>query len=196
MSPGGGHFLMIKKAQELLDQADYVIGWNSKSFDVKHLKAHMFAYDMLPPSPHVDIDLMVQLSRNFSFAAKSMAYVSKVKGMEGKASSGGQDTWRTLRFGTGDKLRQAQRRMKKYNVRDVDQTLELFYEMRPWLSGLNVGLHLDDGELHCPNCGGTHLQFRGQAGNATYVYKRFQCVDCGKWGRDRTSFKSVPVVGI
>src|SRR6185312_12569394 len=29
-TPGGGHFLMFRKAQELLSEADYVVGWNSK----------------------------------------------------------------------------------------------------------------------------------------------------------------------
>lgn len=196
MAPGGGHFLMIDKAHELFNEADYIVGWNSKSFDIKHLRGHMFAYDMLPPSPHVDIDLMTATTRNFAFMAKSMAYMSKVKGTAGKESSGGADTWRNLRFGQDDVLRRARRKMKKYNVQDVDNTLELFYDYRPWLTGLNLGLHTIDGELHCSNCEGTHLQYRGEAGNNTYRYKRFQCQECGKWGRDTKSFKSIAATGI
>src|SRR5258708_5204658 len=72
-TPFGGHFFMIEKAHELLDQADYVVGWNSKSFDVKHLRASMYAYNLKPPSPHVDIDLMTECARNFAFPAKSLA---------------------------------------------------------------------------------------------------------------------------
>lgn len=196
MAPGGGHYKMIQKAHSLFDEAHYIVGWNSKSFDIKHLRGHMFAYDLLPPSPHVDIDLMTASSRNFAFMAKSMAYMSKVKGTDGKLASGGSDTWRTLRFGQGDVLRRAQRKMKKYNIQDVDNTLDLYYEYRPWLTGLNLGLHTDDGELHCPNCAGTHLQYRGQAGNGTHKYRRFQCQSCGRWGRDIRSFAKVEVAGI
>jgi hypothetical protein len=197
MAPGGGHFLMIKKAQELLTEADYVVGWNSKSFDIKHLRGHMYAYDLLPPAPHVDIDLMIQCKRNFSFMANSMAYISKVKSMEGKAATGGADLWRTLRYADGDILRRAQRRMKKYNLRDVDLTLELFYDMRPWLSNLNLGLYSEDSdEMSCSNCESTDIQYRGSAGNLTYRYRRFQCNSCGKWGKDTHSFTKTTTVGI
>lgn len=195
LAPGGGHKVMIAKAHQLLDEADYVVGYNSKNFDIKHLKSHMWVYDMLPPAPHVDIDLMQAVSRNFAFMAKSMAYISKVKAMEGKAETE-KGLWRKLRWSVGDELRAAQRQMRHYNIRDVDQTVELFIDMRPWLSGLNVGLYNDDGELHCTNCNSTHLQYRGQAGNRTYSYRRFQCQDCGKWGRDSRSFKKTEIVGI
>lgn len=194
-APGGGHYLMIKKAHHLLDEADYVVGWNSKNFDIKHLRANFYAYDMQPPSPHTDIDLMLQCSKNFALPAKSMAYVSKMKGMAGKLKNE-PNLRRKLRYADGDILRRAQRSMKRYNIQDVNQTLELFNDQRAWLSGLNLGLHADDGKLHCSNCGGTHLQYRGVAGNRTYAYKRFQCQSCGKWGRDSKSFKSTSVVGI
>ncbi|MEC4857213.1 hypothetical protein R2325_16685 [Mycobacteroides chelonae] len=195
MAPGGGHLKMITTAHELLNKADYVVGWNSKNFDMKHLRSHMFAYNMKPPSPHVDLDLMHAVSKNFAFMYKSMAYISKIKQMAGKESTEA-GLWRTLRYGQGDVLRRARRSMKRYNIRDVDQTLELFYDMRPWLTGMNLGLFEDDDELHCPNCNSTHLTYQGSRKNATYAYRRFQCQDCGKWGRDTRSFKRVEVTGI
>jgi hypothetical protein len=194
-TPGGGHYAMIARAHALFDAADYVVGWNSKNFDIKHLKYHFWMYDMKPPSPHVDIDLMQQCSRNFAPMAKSLSYITKIKGMEGKASTT-KGLWHALRWATGDELRAAQREMKLYNIQDVDQTVEVFYDMRGWLSGMNVGLYDDDGGIRCSNCGSDHIQYRGQAGNRTYKYKRFQCVACGKWGRDAKSFESVPSLGI
>ncbi|QNL30798.1 DnaQ-like DNA polymerase III subunit [Mycobacterium phage Estes] len=194
-APGGGHRKMIEKAHELFDTADYVVGYNSKNFDVKHLRTAFWLYDLLPPAPHVDIDLMTQNSRNFALHAKSMAHALKVKGLDGKVQNE-KGLWRTLRTGQGDVLRRARRSMKKYNVGDVDRTVELYYDMLPWLSGMNLGLYNDDGVLVCSNCSSDHLQYRGNAGNRTYKYKRFQCQSCGKWGRDSRSFESIASLGI
>ncbi|QSM01130.1 DnaQ-like DNA polymerase III subunit [Mycobacterium phage Nanosmite] len=202
VAPGGGHKVMIDKAHALLDEADYVVGYNSRYFDMGHLRTSFVAYDHLrnnPPSPWVDIDLYQQLNRVANgFFSRRLAYISEVLGLEGKEKTGGEDLWRTLRWAQGDVLRRAERKMKKYNIRDVDLTEELYYELRPWLTGLNVGLYEDDATdlVSCPNCGSGHLQYRGQAGNRTYIYRRFQCQDCGKWGRDRNSFKSVASLGI
>ncbi|AGM12327.1 DnaQ-like DNA polymerase III subunit [Mycobacterium phage Bricole] len=194
-TPGGGHKRMVEKARELFDEADYIVGFNSKNFDVKYLRADMWLYDLSQPAPHVDIDLMQQATKNFKLYAKSMKYLAKAKAMEGKEQTE-LGLWRKLRFADGDVLRRAQRAMKKYNIRDVDQTLELFYDMRGWLSGMNLALYEDDIGPFCPNCASANLQYRGWAGNRTYKYRRFQCTDCGKWGRDAKSFASVQSIGI
>lgn len=194
-APGGGHLKMIEKAHELFDEAHYIVGWNSKNFDIKHLKYHFWMYDMRPPSPHVDIDLMQQCTRNFAPMAKSLSYITKIKGMDGKLPTSG-GLWSKLRWSTGDELRAAQREMKRYNINDVDETLAVYYDMRGWLSGMNVGLYTDDDEICCSNCGETHINYRGTAGNRTYKYKRFQCQKCGKWGRDSKSFESVASLGV
>lgn len=194
-TPGGGHRAMIEKAAELFDEADYVVGWNSKGFDVKHLRAAFWYYGILPPSPHVDIDLMLQLKRIAATYSKSMSFAATAKGLEGKASTP-PGLWRDLRFAKGKALREAQRDMKIYNGRDVDQTLELFEDMRPWLNGLNLGLFTDDDEPQCPNCESKNIHYRGLTSGTSYRYPRFRCTECGKWGRDTRSESRVNVVGI
>ncbi|SLJ50117.1 Uncharacterised protein [Mycobacteroides abscessus subsp. abscessus] len=138
---------------------------------------------------------MKEISRNFNPYAKSMRYVAKAKAMEGKENTE-NGLWRTLRFGQGDVLRRARRSMKSYNMRDVDQTVELYYDTRPWLRGMNLGLWTEDGEMHCPNCNSTHITKQGTRKNATRVYTRFQCQDCGKWLKDTHCIASTNVTGI
>lgn len=194
-TPGGGHQNMVEQAWDLLSTADYVVGYNSKNFDVKHLNTAFWYYDLTPPAPHVDIDLMKEIARNFNPYAKSMRYVAKAKAMEGKENTE-NGLWRTLRFGQGDVLRRAQRSMKRYNVRDVDQTVELYYDTRPWLRGMNLGLWAEDGEMHCTNCNSTHITKQGKRPNSTRMYQRFQCQACGKWLKDVHSIQAIDVTGI
>lgn len=195
VTPGGGHHNMIMQAHALLDEADYVVGWNSKGFDVKHLRFAFYAYDLLPPSPHIDIDLMKQFGSNFLAPAKSLAYVSKMKGFQGKLEAGSK-LRRQLRYATGEELEKAKRAMRRYNIRDVHETRAVYHDMLPWIKGMNLGLFNESGEMQCPNCESTNLQRRGQRPALSYTYPRYQCNDCGKWTSGTKSFHKTELVGI
>jgi DNA polymerase III epsilon subunit-like protein len=49
---------MVRQAWEMLDEADAVVGYNSKSFDMKHLNREFVLAGYPPPPPYTDIDLM------------------------------------------------------------------------------------------------------------------------------------------
>lgn len=194
-APGGGHRLMIEAARDLLDEADYVVGWNSKNFDVKHLNAGFFNYGITRPMPHVDIDLMLQNKRAMLLPAKSLSYVTKLKGHAGKIKTDPK-LRRRLRFSAGDDLAKAKREMERYNKRDVNETLAVYYDMRPWITGMNLGLYNEDGELQCPNCESTHLHRKGIQAGQSYAYQRYQCQNCGKPVKDTRMLTKTEVVGI
>jgi hypothetical protein len=181
---------MVKKAHAVLDEADYVIGWNSRRFDVPHLRTEMIIHELLPPSPHKDIDLLVQSKKQFSFVSNRMAEVAKALDRKGKLATGGSDLWRKLRVAKGEELWEARTLMAEYNVRDVELTEELYNLMLPWCSGINVGAYRDGLGPFCPNCSSQHIQFRGVAVTSTRTYRRYQCQDCGKWGREVKSVSS------
>ena len=187
-----GSKAMVKKAHAVLDEADYVIGWNSKRFDIPHLRTEMIVHGMQPPSPHKDIDLMVQAKRHFSFISNRMAEVAKVLDRKGKAETGGGDLWRRLRYSKGEDLWEARATMSDYNIRDVELTEELYKLMLPWCSGINVAAYLDGGKVgpFCPACASDNVQYRGVAITSTRTYRRFQCNECGKWGREAKSTHS------
>lgn len=187
---------MARKVHAILDEADYVVGWNSRRFDVKHLRTILLEHGLTPPSPHVDLDLMVNVKREFDFLYNRMAYIADVLGLEGKDKTP-LGLWSDLRSTDPGTVARAHVAMEKYNRRDVELTEELFYLLRPWLRGMNLGLFEDNSStIRCSNCGSENFQYRGVAGNTTYRYRRFQCNDCGKWGRDRNSFKSTQASGI
>lgn len=180
---------LAKKAHAVLDAADYVVGWNSRRFDIPHLRTLMIVNDLLPPSPHKDWDLMVQAKKNFSFLSNRMAEVAKVLDNKGKVATGGGDLWRKLRYAKGEKLWEARNLMAEYNMRDVELTEELYHLMLPWCSGINISAYRDDDSVgpFCPACDSDNIQYRGLARTSTRTYRRFQCNECGKWGRENRS---------
>lgn len=185
---------MIKKAHKVLDEADFVIGWNSKRFDIPHLRTEMIVHGLPPYSPAKDIDLMVQAKRHFKFLSNRMNEVAKVLDQKGKAATGGNDLWRKLRNARGDELREARQLMAEYNCRDVELTEELYLLMRPWLSGINLPAYSNGDGPACPACESTSIQYRGLARTTTRSYRRFQCTACGKWGRTNASASSTSQV--
>ena len=187
----GGHKKMVQKAWDVLDEADYVVGWNSKSFDCKHLRTEFVKQGLTPPSPHRDLDLMLVAKRNFGFMSNRLSYVAQELGAGQKLETGGGDLWRTLRYGKGEKLKEAKRLMQAYNEQDVLLTEEVYHLMLPWVDGLNIPLYDQSEDVCCSNCGSSNVHYRGIQVAATRSYHRFQCQNCGKWGRENKSISAV-----
>ncbi len=194
-----GHESMIQQAHEVLDEATHVVGWNSQAFDMKHLRSHFLQYGMKPPSPHVDVDLLKVMRKNFQFMSNRLAYVSSVLGLDGKAEHHG--LWKDLRSDKKGVVKRAQQQMAVYNKRDIELTEEMYYLLQPWVSNLNLHTFEDPNDVDaadpkCPNCTSANLQRRGKETTRTRVYQRYQCQDCGKWAKGTKSMNSVEVAGI
>lgn len=179
-----GYDAMIGRLHQIMDTADYVVGFNHIAYDNKHVKAAFVKAGLTPPSPYRDIDLMREVKRNFKFQSNKLAHVCAQLGLSMKTDPGGFNTWKQILGGEGDVQAAAQRRMVKYCRNDVKITAELFHRLRPWITGLNVPMFDAVGSvLRCTRCGGEKLQQRGWAYTTTTRYKRFCCVGCGGWMR-------------
>lgn len=192
----GGHKKMVRKAWDVLDEADYVVGWNSKGFDCKHLRTEIIKEGLTPPSPHRDLDLMITAKRHFNFMSNRLSFVAQELGVGRKLDTGGGDLWKTLRNGKGQALKDARQHMQAYNEQDVLLTEEVYHKMLPWVDGLNIPLYSQSEEVSCSNCGSTKIHYRGIQVAATRSYHRFQCQDCGKWGKENKCVTSVPASAI
>lgn len=184
----GGHAGMVRKAHSVLDEADVVVTWNGIAFDLKHLRSEFIQADLAPPSPWKDVDLLKVCRKNFGFLSNRMGFIAEQLGLDGKMDTG-QGLWKKLREAKGEDLRAARELMAQYNRIDVERTQELFHLMRPWVSSLNLPLYSDGDQVgpFCPVCTSDDVQYRGLARNTSYSYRRFQCNQCGKWGRETTS---------
>lgn len=184
---------MLQRAHDLLDEADAVVGWNHKSFDMKHLRREFAEAGLLPPSPWKDIDLLDVVKKNFRFPSNKLQYVSKTLGLKGKVQHSGHDLW--VRCMAGDEKAWAV--MRRYNKQDVVLTEQLYDKLRPWISNHpNVALYTEDlEERSCPRgCSGIP-QRRGFATTGLGKYPRFQCQECGGWFRGKKAVGFVDLRG-
>lgn len=189
----GGAKGMVKKAHKVFDEATHIIGFNSKRFDTPHLRTEMIVHELPPPSPHIDIDLMLQAKKHFKFMSNRMGEIAKALDQSGKMQTGGSELWRKLRVAKGEELREARELMKAYNCQDIRATEELYSLMAPWITGINFTTYAPDLGPACPICLSTNIQYRGMSYATTYSYRRFRCNDCGKWGKDTSSIAKTTV---
>jgi DNA polymerase elongation subunit (family B) len=179
-----GHEAMVRRAWELFNDADAVVGYNSRSFDVKHLRREFVLAGLTPPSPHKDIDLITTCRTQFKFASNKLEHVASELGLGHKVKHSGFELW--LGCLRGDEA--AWREMRRYNIQDVKLTEKLYLRLLPWIKNHpHHGLYLAEHRPVCQNCGGNDLQRRGHSQTTLGRYQRFHCGTCGAWSRGRHS---------
>jgi hypothetical protein len=173
-----GHAEMVQRAWEMLDEADVVLHFNGRSFDVPHLQREFVEAGMPPPSPFKQIDLLLVVRKQFRFLSNKLAHVAPQLGLEGKVEHEGFPLW--TKCINGDAA--AWKRMRRYNIRDVTLLEDAYEILQPWVPSHPSHAAFTGKEV-CPKCGGTKLQWRGYAVTSVSRYRRFQCGACGAWGR-------------
>jgi len=174
-----GKEAMLTEMHRVLDEADIVIGWNSQSFDIKHMYREFLEAGMTPPSPHKDLDLMRVVKSQFRMPSNKLDYVAQLLGVGKKTTHTGFQLWLDCMAGD-DK---AWRLMRKYQLQDVNLLVDLYEYLKPWIkNGPNIAAHNGD-IAGCRNCGSEQLHKRGKQINGRSTYQRYQCQACGTWNR-------------
>lgn len=119
---------ILKKLKKLMDEADIVMGQNSKSFDVPIINGLFLYYDLLDDvKEYRQIDTL-RMSRTYKFLSHKLQYMSgklcKIK-KHTHSKFPGMSLW--IEYEAKNPLAFAE--MKKYNMADVEATEELFLKL-------------------------------------------------------------------
>jgi hypothetical protein len=120
-------------AWEVLDQADIVIGQNSKHFDIRKLNARFIELGLPPPSPFKQIDTKVEAAKVAMFTSNRLEWLSAHLTDEPKdkhKAFPGFDLWSECLKGNP----KAWAAMRKYNPKDVKGTEKVYLKLRPWIA--------------------------------------------------------------
>lgn len=171
---------ILKQIWKLMDEADIIVGQNSKRFDIKKLNARFIINGMKPPSPYRQIDTMVQAKKMFGFTSNKLEYMTdklckKYKKLKHKKFPG-HEMWSECLKGN----QEAWRAMKKYNCHDVLALEELYEKIIAWDNPINLNVYHKDHLSYCISCGSKHLVRNGYSFSNAGRFERFRCQDCGK----------------
>lgn len=175
---------ILQTIWKLLDEADVVIGQNSKSFDIKKLNARFILNGMQPPSSFRQIDTMRLAKKHFAFTSNKLEYMTKNLCTDNKKSShakfGGFDLWKECLNGNVE----AWEAMKEYNITDILSTEELYKKLQPWDRSLNWDVYHDAFHVMC-HCGSTDFKKNRFVYTDSGKYQRYTCKNCGAESRSK-----------
>jgi DNA polymerase elongation subunit (family B) len=167
------HKKMIKKAWDLFNEADAVIGYNSKNFDCKILNKEFILSGFPPPAPYKHIDLLQTMKNKFKFMSNKLDHVSQELGIGKKTSHQGFELWQACMNNDS----KAWKLMKKYNINDVKLTEELYDKVKGWLkTTFNFNEHSES--MVCPKSGSHNVTKNGTYKSPTRAYQKYVCNDC------------------
>lgn len=185
-----GMDVMLDRAWELMNEADLVVHYNGKSFDVPTLNREFIKHEYRPPSDTKQVDLLHVVRRQFRFASNKLDFVAQQLGIGKKLPHKGMELWHECMEGD----EKAWRTMRRYNIQDTALLIDLYERLRPWIpQHPNLGLYVDDPEHPtCPNCGSQNLKKNGTRKTQVRRYQRYECLDCGAWPRGRKALEIAP----
>ena len=173
---------MIYKVWELLNEADAVVHYNGKKFDIPTLNREFAWLGLPPPEPFGHIDLYRVVRQNFNLPSYKLDYVLQYFGLGAKVKHKGMSLWSACM--EGDPA--AWRHMERYNKGDVKPLEKLYKHLLPWIkTHPNYGLYIDSARPVCTNCGTHKVQKRGVEHTKTASYQRYKCTVCGTNMRGR-----------
>jgi RNase_H superfamily len=169
---------------KLLDEADIVIGQNSKAFDIKKLNARFIMHGMQPPSSYRQIDTLSMAKKHFAFTSNKLEYMTDKLCVKYKKLQHGKfpgfSMWKACLAGNKD----AWKEMEKYNKYDVLSLEELYNKLAAWDSTVNFAAYQDD-LAHTCSCGHKEFRNKGYAYTSSGKFHRYQCFKCGKESRGK-----------
>lgn len=183
------HEDMLQAAWDWLNNADVLVTYNGKRFDVPHLYRELAIAHFQPPSPVQHVDLLEVVKQRFLFTSNKLDHVAQQLGLGGKVSHEGHTLWVKCMAGDDD----AWARMREYNEGDTRLTEKLYERLLPWITRHpHAGLYAENGTA-CPVCGEAELTRQGYALTALSKFQRYRCAACGAWSRGKFAVATVDV---
>lgn len=165
---------MLIPIYDLLDEADVVVHYNGKKFDMPNLNKEFVKQEWTPPSPYKQLDLLSTVRRQFKFPSNKLDFVCRELGLGQKHHHKGMKLWHECMAGD----EKAWKTMKTYNKQDVVLLEQLYNRLLPWID--DHPNRSTSGEINCPICGSYDFQHRGPYHAKTRSYQRYRCVK-GHW---------------
>lgn len=179
---------------QLMDEADIIVGQNSKGFDDKKLSDRFYYHKMPPPSSYRHLDTYLISKSRFSPTSHKLAYRTERHNLVYKKLDHndypGFKLWReclNMQDGKYSNLA-AWASMKEYCIHDVLSTEEYFAGLIPWIRpAVNINVFHEGLDNKCL-CGSRDFRIhdRDKFTN-TGRFTRFICQGCGAEYLDKTN---------
>lgn len=168
---------MLKGIYDLLDEADAVVHYNGKRFDIPNLNREFLLHGFLPPAPYKQIDLITTARQQFKFVSNKLTHIVDYLGIGKKVKHAPFSMW--IGCMKGDE--KAWKEMETYNKNDTVLLESLYDTFLPWIKNHpNMGLYVKDENPVCIHCASPALVTHGTVPTSLGIYTQYRCKGCGK----------------
>lgn len=173
---------LLQKASKLLEQADLVVGHFASVFDRRFIQGRLLI-NGLPPIPPTKLRDTCMIARSVAnFSSNRLKHLAKILGMRHQKL---ENNWPAAWFQVMKGNTKALKDLSDYCKGDVLALEELYLKLRPFD---NAHPRVVEDRAKCGACGGA-VQYRGYAYVGEGKYRRFQCTQCLKWGKETKRVK-------
>jgi len=174
---------IIKAALKVMEQADLLVAHYGDKFDRRFFQGRCAIHNLPPPPPTKQRDTWRICKVAFSLSSNRLGNVAMALGLPEQKHQKTREEWPGWWFRAMSGDRTAVRDMAKYCAQDV-RTLEQIYLRVRVYDNQHPRMQTTACQHDCPLCGGPVI-YKGYCVSIEYRYKRWQCKQCGRWGRDR-----------
>lgn len=169
---------LLVAASKLFESADLVVGHFASIFDRRFINGRLLIHGLppLPPTKLRDTCLIARSVANFS--SNRLKHLAKILELRHQKLENG---WPSAWFQVMQGDMKALQKLAVYCKGDVVALEDLYLRLRPYD---NPHPRIVEDREKCPKCGG-NVQYHGTIPVGEYKYRRFQCMECGGWGRER-----------
>lgn len=173
---------LVQEFDEIVRQADHIIGKNSDRFDVKMVNAVRMLNGLpgLPEWMKKTDDLEKQMRKYFRLPSQSLDYISKHLGFGGKDKMEMQD-WIDISVKNKDG-KDKLRKMIKYCKKDVSDTRELWYRLSEHFDPkFNMSTHTGNKVCKWADCGSENIYISSTPVYKSSKYNVYRCNECKRY---------------
>lgn len=170
-----GEEAMLRKVQELITEADALVGKNSERFDLPWLKGEFVRLGIPNPPPTTHIDLEKTCRKEFRFLSGKLEFIAPFLGVGDKMDTGGFELWAEVMKNNPV----AQRKMVRYCARDVRITGKLYKKIRSFIPN-----HPHMGftpKRECGCCGSSKVHVSKWRRTKAMRIQQLHCQSCGSY---------------
>lgn len=174
---------ILKPLWEMLNEADIVITQNGQQFDSRKINARFISHGMNPPKPYQHIDTYRLVKKVASFTSNKLEYLTDKLCKTHKKIVHGKFPGLTLWIECLKGNKEAWDEMKRYNIKDILSTEELYLHIKAWTPESMPKIYPMTADIKsCGTCGyrGAMRQGRDRIKN-TGTYTQNSCPKCGSW---------------
>ena len=183
---------IVKSLYNLIDEADILIAYNGKNFDIPYMNQRFLVYGLPPYTPSQIIDPYETAKNVFRFSSNKMDNIATQLGLQNKIKTD-FSLWKRCVEGDEEALKE----MLKYNKQDVVVLEEIYCRVLPWIKNHpNISTYLQDKDV-CVKCGSEKIEklnryFYTPSGK----YELYRCKQCGSIFRGKKNLNkdTVPFI--